>query len=325
MRSDLVLGVTGDRHHRLLLADEPRPHHERHVLRVRAEVGRDVAPTGLERSLAFGERLLADGVEDDVVGLAVRREVLDGVVDDLVGAERSHDLDVGGVAHRGDVGADVLGQLDGGRTDRPGCPVDEDALPARSFAQFRQVMARIAPSHTAAASANEVPLGFSAIGARSRTHTYSAWAPKRSAFTPKTSSPTANSVTADPTPATTPANSLPRIVRFGRRSPAKSRTNHGHGARNPQSVRFTVVACTSTSTSSSAGTGQSTSTTWRTSGPPYSVFTTARIVRSACAVTTAAPWSTWRRARRDRRRRVGSAALRSAAARAGADRGAGHG
>ena len=123
--------------------------------------------------------------------------------------------------------------------------------PARSFGHVRQVMARIAPSHTAAASSNDMPDGFGAIGARSRTHRYSAWAPNRSAFTPNTSSPTANSVTADPTSTTTPANSLPRIVRFGRRSPANSRMNHGHGARKPQSVRFTVVACTSTSTSSS--------------------------------------------------------------------------
>ena len=138
-------------------------------------------------------------------------------------------------------------------------------------------MARIAPSHTAAASSNDMPEGFGAIGALSRTHRYSACAPNRSAFTPKTSSPTANSVTADPASATTPANSVPRIVRLGRRSPAKSRTNHGDGARKPQSVRFTVVACTSTSTSSSAGTGRATSTTRRTSGPPYSVFTTARM------------------------------------------------
>ena len=161
--------------------------------------------------------------------------------------------------------------------------------PARSFGHVRQVMARIAPSHTAAASSNEVPTGFGAIGARSRTHRYSAWAPNRSAFTPKTSSPTENSSTADPTSATTPANSLPRIVRLGRRSPAKSRMNHGHGARNPQSVRFTVVACTSTSTSSSAGFGHSTSTTRNTSGPPYSVFTTARIERHPPAKVRLAP------------------------------------
>jgi hypothetical protein len=138
-------------------------------------------------------------------------------------------------------------------------------------------MARIAPSHTAAASSNDIPGGFDAIGAFSRTHRYSAWAPNLSVFTPKTWSPTANVVTAGPASATTPANSLPRIVRFGRRSPAKSRMNQGDGARKPQSVRFTVVACTSTSTSSSAGSGRSMSAIRKTSGPPYSALTTARI------------------------------------------------
>jgi len=48
-------------------------------------------PAFSERRVA--ERELADGVEDDVVRLAVLREVLVEVVDDLVGAERTHELD----------------------------------------------------------------------------------------------------------------------------------------------------------------------------------------------------------------------------------------
>ena len=73
--------------------------------------------------------MLADRVEDDVVRLAVLREVLLQVVDDLVGAERAHELDVLRVADRGDVGAEVLGELHSRRPDRPGGAVDEDALP----------------------------------------------------------------------------------------------------------------------------------------------------------------------------------------------------
>ena len=126
---DLVLGVPRDRHHRLLGTDEPGPQRQRHVLGVGAEVGRDVAPTVVQRAFALPERLLADGVEHDVVGLAVGREVLDRVVDDLVGAERPHDIDVVGVAHSGDQGAHVLGQLDGGGADRTRRAVDQDALP----------------------------------------------------------------------------------------------------------------------------------------------------------------------------------------------------
>jgi len=45
-----------------------------------------------------------------------------------------------------------------------------------------------------------------------------------------------------PIAATTPANSVPRTVAFGRMSPLKKRTMIGLAARKPQSVRFTVVA-----------------------------------------------------------------------------------
>ena len=66
--------------------------------------------------------MLADGVEDDVVGLAVLREVLLRVVDHLVGAERADELDVLRVADGGDVGAEVLGELHGRRSDEPEAP-----------------------------------------------------------------------------------------------------------------------------------------------------------------------------------------------------------
>ena len=41
----------------------------------------------------------------------------------------------------------------------------------------------------------------------------------------------------------------PRIVARGFAKPLKKRTIHGSAARKPQSVRFTVAACTRTSTS----------------------------------------------------------------------------
>ena len=59
-----------------------------------------------------------------------------------------------------------------------------------------------------------------------------------------------------PCSTTTPANSVPSVRYFGRRSPLKKRTKNGRGSRNPQSVRFTVAVWTSTSTSSAAGTGR---------------------------------------------------------------------
>ena len=74
-----------------------------------------------------------------------------------------------------------------------------------------------------------------------------------------------------PTASTTPANSLPSTVTLGLRSPVKNRTMKGLAARKPQSVRFTVVACTLTSTSWSLTVGFSTSEMRTTSGGPYRV------------------------------------------------------
>src|SRR5262249_10561400 len=79
-------------------------------------------------SLAAAKRVLADGVEDNVVGLAVLREVLVQVVDDLVRAERAHELDVRRVADRGYVRPQVLPELHASGSDRAGSAVDEHLL-----------------------------------------------------------------------------------------------------------------------------------------------------------------------------------------------------
>ena len=67
--------------------------------------------------------------------------------------------------------------------------------------------------------------------------------------------PAENRVTPGPTDSTTPANSLPRTVARGRKSPVSARMKKGWRARTPQSVRFTVVACTATRTSSAPTSG----------------------------------------------------------------------
>jgi hypothetical protein len=104
---------------------------------------------------------------------------------------------------------------------------------------------------------------------------YCAWAPQAVSSYPNTRSPTAKDVTAGPTAATCPANSLPRIVTRGRTSPVNTRMKNGLAPRMPQSVRFTVVAWTLTSTSWSVADGVGTSTTRTTSGGPYRVCTAA--------------------------------------------------
>jgi hypothetical protein len=70
--------------------------------------------------------MLAGRVEDDVVRLAVLREVVLQVVDDLLGSERAHEGEVLRAADGGDVGAEVLRHLHGADADRPGRAVDRD-------------------------------------------------------------------------------------------------------------------------------------------------------------------------------------------------------
>ena len=73
--------------------------------------------------------MLLDRVEHDVIRLAAFGEVLLCVVDDPVGTERPDELDVLRVADRGDVGAEVLPELDRGGTHRTRRTVDDDLLP----------------------------------------------------------------------------------------------------------------------------------------------------------------------------------------------------
>ena len=189
-------------------------------------------PPGFNARSAAPERVLADRVEDDVVGLAVLGEVLLQVVDHLVGAERTHELDVLRAAHGGDVGAEVLRQLDPRRPDRTGRAVDEDPLalagapPAAGTLSARQraVADRARPprssSRPACARAGAAPARRCTPRARRKPR----WE------RPNTRSPTSNSVTAAPTASTSPASSCPRIVRFGRRSPDWNRQMNGSPA-----------------------------------------------------------------------------------------------
>ncbi len=110
--------------------------------------------------------------------------------------------------------------------------------------------------------------GIVAIGPSCGIVRYSACAPNRSSLKPNTRSPISRAVTSRPTPSISPANSHPRIVAFGLVRPLKNRTIHGCAARKPQSVRFTVAACTLTSTSFGAAFGRSTFTIRTTSGGP---------------------------------------------------------
>ncbi len=67
-------------------------------------------------------------VEDQVVVVGAVGEVVAGVVDDVVGAEGSHQVELRGAAHAGDLGAEGLGQLHGVAADAAGCADDQHVL-----------------------------------------------------------------------------------------------------------------------------------------------------------------------------------------------------
>ena len=219
-------------------------------------VGRDVLPARLQRAPAASERVLADRVEDDVVRLAVLREVLSRVVDDDVGAERPHELDVLRVADRGDVRTDVSGELDGRRSDRARGAVDDEAAsrperPRRGCRTARTARRR----RSAQPPRTSCPPACAQAGLRAcrctppgrRTPPRGTPGCRRPGHRPRTRS------TAAPTASTSPASSAPRIRSFGRRKPLKKRHRNGFAARTWQSVRLTVVAWILTRTSSSVG------------------------------------------------------------------------
>ena len=62
----------------------------------------DGCPSGVEDSERLGERVSAAGVQDDVVVVGDRFEVLGSVVDDEVGAEVADPFEVAGAGRGGD-------------------------------------------------------------------------------------------------------------------------------------------------------------------------------------------------------------------------------
>jgi hypothetical protein len=121
----------------------------------------------------------------------------------------------------------------------------------------------------AAASVNVSPAGFLTSWAAGAA-TYWAKAPARaSPVVPSTSSPGARSLTRPPTASTTPATSLPRTGRFGRRSPELTRPMYGTPVTVAQSGALTLVARIRIRTSSAptGGTGISSSRSTRSGAP----------------------------------------------------------
>ena len=128
---------------------------------------------------------------------------------------------------------------------------------------------------TAAACSNEIRDGLRtslSAGATVSSANEPRWA------SPITSSPRANSVTADPTASTVPATSQPRIRIFGRLHPSTGRAMYGFPAMMCHTSGPAPAARTRISTSCSPTCGSSTSRNSSTSASPYRSCTIAFMV-----------------------------------------------
>ena len=78
---------------------------------------RDVDAVRPERAPDAEDRMVRVGVDDPVVAFAGLRVVDRRVVEDVVGAERAHEVELGGAGDAGDLGAERLRDLDRERAD----------------------------------------------------------------------------------------------------------------------------------------------------------------------------------------------------------------
>src|SRR5262245_25277561 len=81
--NEILLAIAPDAERRTPTPDEPRDECEERHLVHEPEVHRDVDPGGIQRAPAAAERVLANRVEDHVVGYAVLREVLTEAIEDV--------------------------------------------------------------------------------------------------------------------------------------------------------------------------------------------------------------------------------------------------
>ena len=95
-----------------------------------------------ERAFAAREPSGAGRIHNDVIGLALLREVLPGVIDDATGTERSHQFYVRGTAHAGDEGSEVLGKLHRRCAHPSGGAIDEDFLAALHLSSSEEIQGR---------------------------------------------------------------------------------------------------------------------------------------------------------------------------------------
>ena len=92
-----------------------------------------------QRSFATRVGSGTNRVHDQIVGLAVLREVDLVVVDDLVGTERGNQVAIAATAHRRGVGAEVLGELNRRGTDTTRGAVDQHTFTRLELAPAKEI------------------------------------------------------------------------------------------------------------------------------------------------------------------------------------------
>ena len=97
----------------------------------------DERPVGVRARRRCDSRRLPPMSRIDVVAVLAVGEVVAGVVDDVVGAERADQVDLGGAAHAGDLGAERLGDLHGERADASRRADDQHLLPGLDLRRGR--------------------------------------------------------------------------------------------------------------------------------------------------------------------------------------------
>src|SRR5664280_3622304 len=280
---DDLLVLDRRREHDPPTTGQPRHHRQDGVLGPRSEVGRQVQAARLQQRAAPSDRALPDRVEDDVVLVVVLREFHRVAVDDPVGPQPAHELDVRRPAHGGYPRAEVREQLDGGAADRARRAVDEHILAAADAGLpddgqrvVRTLGARgdVLEGQTAGdcrdrpVLRDRQELGMRAEPRAVAEHPVSGGEPGH---------PRADGLD-------DPRELVAEIVARGRTSPVSARMTNGFAARKPQSVRFTVVACTATRTSPGPTSWTGTSVMCTTSGGPYVVRTAALMALTVTAV-----------------------------------------
>src|SRR5438132_719476 len=136
-----VVGIRARHERNELPPREGLKQHQRNTA-ARWPADRYVLSAGGEHTSASRPRLVTNDVEDHVITLHARGEILPGVVDDLVGADTSHHVDISGAAYAGYMGPERLCDLHSEGTDPSRRSVDENLLTALDPAAIAEPLQR---------------------------------------------------------------------------------------------------------------------------------------------------------------------------------------